>query len=79
MLGAEGGLTRSRPRVGPHLLARVSEYLGPFESDTDPQQYQCDRAQDNRHVDQRQRTGRDPPNENPDSDDDQHSAEPDQL
>jgi hypothetical protein len=79
MLSGWGGLTPSRPRVGPHLLARVTEYLGPLERDTDPQQYQCHRAQGDRHIDQRQRTGRDPPNENPDSDDDQHSAEPDQL
>jgi hypothetical protein len=65
----------------PHLERRfrVPEKLVSLECDPDGQHDQSCRAQRDRRVDQHQCAGDDPADKNPDSDDDQRSAEPDHL
>jgi hypothetical protein len=61
------------------LLLGVPEQFIPLEHNPDRQRHQRNRAQDDRHVHQREFAGSDSGDQNPDSDDDQRSAEPDHL
>jgi hypothetical protein len=76
-----GGLSRSRSPGAPHAETRfrVPEQFVSLERDPYRQGDQRRRAQRDRYVDQHQGAGSDPADENPDSDDDQRSAEPDHL